>query len=202
LEDAARSLVDPHQFRVDDEERPRSSTEATAMIETGRLRLRLHVADDLAASWAMWSDPLVYRHILPAPSSEQQAWSRILTYAGHWALANFGYWAIEERSTGVFLGEIGFADFKRDITPSIRGVPEMGWVLASAHHGKGYATEGVRAALNWADQHLSADRTVCLINPENAASIHVAQKAGYAQTHLATFNNAPALVFERLRLAS
>jgi RimJ/RimL family protein N-acetyltransferase len=169
------------------------------MIETDRLRLRLHVADDFAASWAMWSDPLVFRYILSGPSTEQQAWSRILTYGGLWALGDFGYWVVEERSTGAFVGEIGFADFKRDITPSIRGLPEMGWVLASAHHGKGYATEGVRAALAWADQHLPAARTVCLINPENAASIRVAEKAGYAQTHVTTFNNAPTLMFERPR---
>jgi len=172
------------------------------MIETERLRLRPHVAGDFAASWAMWSDPLVYRHILPAPSTEQQAWSRILGYAGHWALADFGYWAVEERSTGAFVGEIGFADFKRDITPSIRGLPEMGWVLAAAHHGKGYATEGVRAALSWADRHLAAARTVCLIGPENAASIHVAEKAGYVQTHRTTFNNAPTLMFERARITN
>jgi hypothetical protein len=44
------------------------------MIETDRLRP--HVADDLAASWAMWSDPLVYGSILPAPSTEQQIWCR------------------------------------------------------------------------------------------------------------------------------
>ena len=172
------------------------------MIETDRLLLRPHVADDFAASWAMWSDPLVYGHILPAPSTEQQAWSRILSYAGLWALTGFGYWAVEERSTGVFVGEIGFADFKRDITPSIRGLPEMGWVLTSAHHGKGYATEGVRAALAWADEHLRTERTVCLINPDNAASIRVAEKAGYDQTHVATFNNAPTLMFERGRIAS
>jgi RimJ/RimL family protein N-acetyltransferase len=161
--------------------------------------LRRHVAGDLAASWAMWSDPLVYGHILPAPSSEQQSWSRILTYAGHWALANFGYWALEERSSGLFVGEIGFADFKRDITPSIRGLPEMGWVLASAYHGKGYATEGVRAALSWADQHLPGDRIVCIINAENAASIHLAEKAGFVQTHRTTYNGAPTLMFERSR---
>jgi len=172
------------------------------MIETDRLLLRPHVADDFAASWAMWSDPLVYGHILPAPSTEQQAWSRILSYAGLWALTGFGYWAVEERSTGVFVGEIGFADFKRDITPSIRGLPEMGWVLTSAHHGKGYATEGVRAALAWADEHLRTERTVCLINPDNAASIRVAEKAGYDQTHRTTFNKAPTLMFERGRIAS
>lgn len=173
-----------------------------ATIETSRLRLRPHVANDLAASWAMWSDPLVYGYILSAPSSEQQSWSRILTYAGHWALMEFGYWAVEERSTGVFVGEIGFADFKRDVTPSIRGIPELGWVLASAHHGKGYATEGVRAALTWCDEHLRATRTVCLIGPDNAASIHVAEKSGYARTHRTTYNNMPALMFERARFAN
>ncbi len=169
------------------------------MIETDRLRLRRHVADDLAASWTMWSDPLVYGQIVSAPATEGQAWSRILGYAGLWALVNFGYWAVEERSSGAFIGEIGFADFKREITPSIRGLPEMGWVLASAHHGKGYATEGVRAALAWADRHLPSDRTVCLIRPENAASIHVAEKAGYALKHHTAYNNAPTLLFERPR---
>ncbi len=166
------------------------------MIETQRLRLRPHVADDLAASWAMWSDPLVYRYILPAPSTEQQAWGRVLGYVGHWAVATFGYFAVEERSTGAFVGEIGFADFKRDISP--RGVPEMGWALASAHHGKGYATEGVRAALSWADNHIAARRTICLINPENIASIHVAEKAGFGQPQAMTSNDLPILMFERL----
>jgi RimJ/RimL family protein N-acetyltransferase len=99
----------------------------------------------------------------------------------------------------MFVGEIGFADFKRDITPSIRGIPEMGWVLASAQHGKGYATEGVRAALGWADRHLAAARTVCIIGPGNTASIRVAEKAGYAQICVATFNDAPILMFERAR---
>ena len=169
------------------------------MIETERLRLRPHVADDLAASWAMWSDALVYRYILPAPSTEAQAWSRILGYAGHWALAGFGYWAVEERATGTFVGEIGFADFKREVTPSIRGVPEMGWVVTSAHHGKGYAAEGVRAALTWADESLVAARTVCLINHENAVSIHVAEKAGFVQTHRTAYNGTPTLMFERRR---
>lgn len=172
------------------------------MIETDRLRLRPHVADDLRASWAMWSDPQVYRYILPAPSNEQQAWSRILAYAGHWVLADFGYWAVEERSSGVFVGEVGFADFKRDVTPSICGLPEMGWVFRSAQHGMGYATEGARAALAWADQLLPAARTVCLMHPDNAASIRVAEKVGYRQTHLANDNNSPNLLFERPRLAT
>jgi hypothetical protein len=45
---------------------------ATWVIETERLRLRPHVADDLAASWAMWPDPHVYRYIVAGPANEQR----------------------------------------------------------------------------------------------------------------------------------
>jgi len=44
-----------------------------------------------------------------------------------------------------------------------------------------------------------ADRSVCLIHPENVASIRVAAKAGYSQTHVVSFNGAPTLLFERPR---
>jgi RimJ/RimL family protein N-acetyltransferase len=35
--------------------------------------------------------------------------------------------------------------------PSLGSAPEAGWVMAPRAHGKGYATEAVRAALAWAD---------------------------------------------------
>jgi len=91
----------------------------------------------------------------------------------------FGYWAVEEKASERFLGEIGFADFKREIVPSIEGVPELGWVLASHAHGKGYATEALNAAIPWGDKNLSASRSVCIIDPENLASLRVAEKCGY-----------------------
>ena len=71
----------------------------------------------------------------------------------------FGHWAVEEKASGDFIGDLGFADFKRDIQPSIQGLPELGWVLASRAHGKGYATEAVRAAIAWGAAHrVQADR--------------------------------------------
>ena len=68
----------------------------------------------------------------------------MLRYAGHWQWMGFGFWALEEKSTGAFAGELGFAEFKRELEPSIQGIPEIGWVLAPHAHGKGYATEAVR----------------------------------------------------------
>jgi RimJ/RimL family protein N-acetyltransferase len=109
----------------------------------------------------------------------------------------FGYWALEEKSTGRFAGELGFANFRRDISASMRDVPELGWALASPFHGMGYATEAVRAAVAWGDAHFESTRTVCLIDPENLASIRVARKCGYDVFEHAVFNERPTLFFAR-----
>lgn len=127
----------------------------------------------------MWSDPAVTRFIGGEPAGEQRTWARLLAYVGHWALMGFGYWVMELRDSGEFVGEIGLADFKRDIAPAMRNTPELGFALASRFHGKGYATECARAVLAWADVSLSARRTVCLVDPPNAASRRVAEKCGY-----------------------
>jgi RimJ/RimL family protein N-acetyltransferase len=170
---------------------------AIPVIATARLTLRGHRLDDFEASFAMWSDPVVTRYIGGKPSTEQQTWSRLMSYAGHWSLMGFGYWVAEETSTGRFAGELGFANFHRDIAPSMRDAPELGWALAPHFHGKGYATEAVRAAVAWGDVHFGRARTVCLISPDNAASIRVAQKCGYAVFERTLFNEQPTLFLER-----
>ena len=125
-------------------------------------------------------------------------WTRLLRYVGMWALLGFGYWVVRERDTGRFVGEVGFADFRREISPPL-DAPEAGWVLAPWAHGRGFATEAVRAALAWGDAHLAAPRTVCMIAPENAASIRVAQKLGFREFGRTSFKGDDTLLFQRLR---
>jgi RimJ/RimL family protein N-acetyltransferase len=169
------------------------------VIETERLRLRGHGYDDLAQCLAMWSDPNVTRFIGGKPSTEQQTWLRLLAYIGHWSLLGFGYWVVEERDSHTFVGEIGFADFKRDITRSMKDSPELGFALASSYHGKGYATEAVRAAVSWGDVHLPCEKTVCLISSQNLASLRVAEKCGYKVFEQTAFNGEPAQFLSRAR---
>jgi RimJ/RimL family protein N-acetyltransferase len=175
---------------------------APPALETPRLRLRPHRAADLPACAAMWSDPAVVRYIGGKPMTEQQTWMRIMSYAGEWALLGFGYWALEEKETGAFAGELGFADFKRDIAASMRDVPEAGWALVPRVHGRGYAKEAVRAALAWGDDHLASARTVCMISPENLASIRVAEVCGYRVFERTAFQQQPILYLERPRSAN
>ncbi len=170
-------------------------------LETERLRLRRHRGDDLIHCAALWADPVVVRHTVGKPLTEEESWRRLLSYVGHWAVEGFGYWVVEEKSSGKFVGEVGFADYKRDIEPSLKGVPESGWVLASHAHGKGYATEAVRAIVAWGDDHFSqasgGTRTACIIEPENIVSIRVAEKCGYREFARANYKGRLVLMFER-----
>lgn len=168
------------------------------VIETERLLLRGYRGEDFAFFRDMWADPQVVRHIGGKPRLEEETWTKFLRMIGHWRVMGFGFWAVEEKASGSLIGEVGFCDFRRDMSPSNRGEPEMGWVLASAVHGKGYATEAVRAALAWGDDHLAGARMSCIIGPENAASIRVAEKCGFKQTARAVYHGEEILLFHRV----
>jgi len=144
----------------------------------------------------MWADPVVRRYLGGGPPTANRAWLRLLEYVGHWPAMQFGYWAVEERATGAFVGDAGFADFKREVGPSMRGVPELGYVFAARAHGKGYATEAARAVVAWGDAR-GFTRTVCLIHAENAASLRVAEKCGYREFERTAFGEAPVVFLER-----
>jgi RimJ/RimL family protein N-acetyltransferase len=168
------------------------------VLETGRLRMRPHTAADYPAVAAMWGDERVTKHIGGRASTGQESWARLLRYAGLWPLLGFGYWAVEELGTGRFVGDVGFADFHREMTPPLQA-PEAGWVLVPWAHGRGFATEAVRAALAWSDEHLPSASTVCIINVGHAASIRVAAKCGYVESARATYMGDTIAILERPR---
>ncbi|HEY3815188.1 MAG TPA: GNAT family N-acetyltransferase [Caulobacteraceae bacterium] len=169
------------------------------VLTTERLILRAHGLGDFADGVAMWSDPAVTRYITGRPSTGEEVWARILRYAGSWRLLGFGYWAITERATGRFLGEGGFHDLKRDFQPPFEGAPEIGWGLIPEAHGKGLAYEATRAMLEWSDAMLDDARTVCLIGPENAASLKLADKLGYREYARTGYRGEPVILFDRPR---
>lgn len=168
----------------------------TPIIETERLRLRGHTIDDFSSTTALWSDAEVVRHITGRPQTEEECWARLLRYAGQWALLNFGYWLVEDKS-GAFVGEIGMTIGKRAIDPPLGDAPEIGWVLATTSQGKGYATEAVRAALDWRDKTLPPGRTICIISPDNAPSLRIAEKNGFREERRTTYHGGSTIVFAR-----
>ncbi|NRB16561.1 MAG: GNAT family N-acetyltransferase [Rhodobacteraceae bacterium] len=168
------------------------------VLKTDRLILRPHRVEDWHDVAAMWADPEVVRHVTGTPSSAPESWGRLLRYIGHWQALGFGYWVVEARDDGRFLGEVGFADYRRDITPSLGGVPEAGWVFAQAAHGQGFASEAVQRMHQWADQVKGWRETVCIFDPEHMVSQHVARKTGYQISGEALCMGQPTLVMRRV----
>jgi RimJ/RimL family protein N-acetyltransferase len=169
-------------------------------IETARLVLAGHGAADFEDVAAMWADPAVVRFIRPA-SDRHESWMRVLSYAGCWKVLGYGYWAVREKATGRYAGDLGFADLHRGVEPSIDGVPEAGWVFNTWAHGQGLASEALAAALGWLDTHTRYDTSVCLIDPENAASLRLAGRFGFGEALNITFKGEDTVLLTRRKEA-
>jgi RimJ/RimL family protein N-acetyltransferase len=167
------------------------------ILETARTVLRPHRHDDFETYAAMWAEPAVTLFIGGKPRTREESWLRFLRHAGLWSLIGYGFWAIEEKATGRFIGEAGFHDLKRDIAPSLEGVPEAGWALASVAHGQGLASEVVRRIVAWGDAVFGQSKTVCIIDPDNGASLKVAERNGYREVLRTTYHDKPTVLLER-----
>lgn len=167
------------------------------LLETPDLLLRGPRLSDLDEAATMHTEPDFYRFLGNKPHSREDVWRRLLGQLGHWAMLGYGSWAIEEKATGHYVGTVGFFDFQRDLQPSISGTPEAGWVLTPRVHGRGYASQALQAALDWADTHLLAERITCIIDPGNTASLRLAGKFGFQEFARTTYHDDSIVLLER-----
>ncbi|MEO0982299.1 MAG: GNAT family N-acetyltransferase [Pseudomonadota bacterium] len=180
--------------------RPGHTPPATApILETERLRLRPVALADFEACFDIWNDPDVYRYAGGKPRTRPSIWTKLQIMTGHWALAGYGYWAVEERATGAYLGEIGLQDALRGMIEAVKGLPEAGWGLASAVHGRGLGTEGLAAVFDWIDTHLDAPACWAMIDPENAPSLRLAERFGFKRETDTVYEGEAVRIFLRPR---
>jgi RimJ/RimL family protein N-acetyltransferase len=106
---------------------------------------------------------------------------------------------VGERPSGAYLGDVGLF-VGRGLGERFDAAPECGWTIPPRAHGRGYATEALHAVHAWWERR-EGGRTVCMIDPGNAASIRVAEKSGYREFARAAYKEAPTILFERLRLS-
>ncbi len=167
-------------------------------VETTRLILRGPKPEDFAAYAAMWADPETTRHIgNGTPKSIEESWTSFLRHAGHWHIVGFGSWIVEEKASHRPIGVLGFNERKRERAADFDGLPELGWMFDRAASGKGYATEALSAALTWGKETLGPVRVIAITALDNAASIRVAEKCGFALFRRAESLGRPRLFYIR-----
>ncbi|TPG22266.1 N-acetyltransferase [Sphingomonas koreensis] len=137
------------------------------MIRTDRLILRPYEIEDFDDYLGMVGDPKVANFLGGKPIPAEDAWNRLLRYAGHWTVFGYGMFAVIDRGSNRFLGQTGIADFHRGLGNVFDHVGEATWVFTSNAHGRGYAYEAAAAVHQWYSYGEDRDRTVCLIEPDN-----------------------------------
>lgn len=140
-------------------------------LHTERLVLRPPKREDLDGFAAFMADEEAAR-FLGGPVPRSTAWRAVMAFAGSWVLEGYAMFSVIERSSGRWVGRLG--PWRPEGWPG----PEVGWSIERGSWGKGYATEGATAAIDWAFEHLGWDEVVHTIGPANVASQAVARKLG------------------------
>lgn len=144
-------------------------------LRTERLLLRRWRAEDREPFAALNADPPVMEHF-PGPYSRAESDAAVDRIEAHFQQHGFGLWAVEIPDVAPFAGFVGLSipRFEASFTPCV----EIGWRLAADHWGRGYATEGARAALAFGFESLRLNEIVSYTVPENVRSRRVMEKLG------------------------
>ncbi len=140
-------------------------------IETARLTLRPTQAEDFEPWAAFMADEEAARYI-GGVQTRSQAWRGFMSVAGAWAMEGFGMFSAIEKETGRWVGRLG------PWMPADWPGTEVGWGVIRDCWGRGYATEGATAAIDWAFDQLGWTEVIHCIDPANIASQNVAKRLG------------------------
>jgi RimJ/RimL family protein N-acetyltransferase len=162
-------------------------------IETERLTIRRFTTADRAALAALYADPAVMRYISYGVLDKTGLERVLAKYARVEAGHGFTFWAIVDRATDRFVGDVGFGVYE----PT--GEPELGYSLARSAWGNGYASEAAGACVAAAFEHLAVPRVIALVDVDNTASLRVAERIGMERQGLVDAHGRPHVLFVKAR---
>ncbi len=169
-------------------------TKSQIIIETKRLILRRQVIADLDALWALYCDPEITKYIPDAPKTFEEARLELEWHMnGHPRNPELGLWATIHKETGQFIGRCGLLPFTIDGQEEV----EVAYTIARDYWGQGLGTEAAQAIVLYAFEQLKLSRLVCMIVPENQASMKVAGKIGMTFEKAMQDDLGPYLLYSR-----
>ncbi|MBG6249241.1 MULTISPECIES: GNAT family N-acetyltransferase [Symbiopectobacterium] len=151
------------------------------MIETERLILRQWRDEDYPIYAQLNADPEVMRYF-PELMSREESDAQIGRFTKHIANKGWGFWAVELKSSGEFIGFIGLHKQKEESGIPHAPLIEAGWRLQARHWGNGYATEGAKRVIRYAFEQLESPEVYAYTPLQHMASQRVMIKAGMTNT--------------------
>jgi RimJ/RimL family protein N-acetyltransferase len=144
-------------------------------LRTERLLLRPWRAEDREPFAVMNADPAVMEYF-PATLSRDKSDALAERIDSDIQRLGYGFWAVEILGEAPFIGFVGIVAANSDMpfSPAI----EIGWRLAKEHWGRGFASEGARAAADFGFAELSLEQIVALTAAENVRSRRVMERLG------------------------
>ncbi len=139
-------------------------------LETDRLRFRPPSLDDFDAEADFYASKRSV--IIGGPLPRAEVWRKLAAVIGHWFLRGYGRWAIDDKQTGAYCGQVGL--WFPDGWPE----PEIGWHLMAHAEGRGLALEAAVAVRSYAYASLGWSTVISLISPGNERSIALAKRLG------------------------
>jgi len=173
------------------------------VLETARLGLRLPSLEDEEPAAELLTDPAVMRFLGGEVVRREHVPEVIAKWLRRWEEDGIGPFVIERRRDRRILGRAGLLVWDmRAWTHSTlaeagrHAQPELGWALARAHWGAGYATEAAHAVRDWAREERQIRQLISLIAPDNVASQRVAERLRAIPTDTVTlFDSGEAVVW-------
>jgi RimJ/RimL family protein N-acetyltransferase len=160
----------------------------TPLIEfdTARLRLRQWRDSDLAPFFALARDPQVMEFLLPLPTRADSD-GMVARLQARFAENGWGFWAVEEKASGEFIGFTGLnvPAVALPFSPCV----EIGWRLARHAWGKGHASEAARGALQVGFERLGLEEIVAFTAAGNLRSAAVMERIGMREDVAGAFDH-------------
>jgi RimJ/RimL family protein N-acetyltransferase len=146
-------------------------------LQTPRLLLRQWQESDAEALVPLVADAQVAQYMFYGrPLDADGARAVYDRRVASWRDDGFGFWAVELRSTGEFIGWTGLQ--VAHAHPDLGCAVEVGWLLAPQRWGCGYATEAAEASLRYGFEQLELKRIYAFYIPENRRSEAVMERLG------------------------
>lgn len=144
------------------------------ILETGRMKVRESIPEDVGEFYRIYSDPSITLFMEDLYADPEMEVEYVKAYIKQvYGFYGFGLWTVLDKKSGQIIGRAGL-----NVREGYE-LPELGFVIDVEYQGQGYAFEVCAAILDYAKNMLEFEAVQAFVDENNFVSIHLLQKLGF-----------------------